>query len=179
MGNDRRTEPFRRIKLFPHIFFPPQLWRWADESGDFLDVEGFREWYRQQKISEDLRPHLPINDPTALEKPAEAGFRQRMSELAQAIQAIQQRNMTEQEALYNPVQAAARSGNRRQKQTTEQLQRQCQASHIEVVHLVLEACEREPDCIYDWLARAMLQYVLEVRLRECFAVSLLCNAFVS
>lgn len=49
-----------------------------------------------------------------------------MTELAQTIQKIQQRNLQDQEALYNPAPPAPSRGGRRQKMTQEQLQRQCQ-----------------------------------------------------
>lgn len=137
-----------------------KLWRWPGEDREFLDGEAFREWYRSSQVEEELRPYLANNDPTQTEKPAEAGFRQRMSELAQKIQ----QRIQAMDGELSGAQAARpgrRLGARPGAESSGGSARQLKTSHVEVIHMVMEAFEREPECLYDWLSTAVNFYVIE------------------
>lgn len=47
----------------------------------FLDWRSFLAWYREELVAAPLRELLPVYDNRAIETPAEAAFRTRMSDL--------------------------------------------------------------------------------------------------
>lgn len=48
------------------------------------------------------------------------------------------------------------------RQTREELDREAKAYQVEAIHTVLEALEREPQCLYDWFLHAITDYVMRV-----------------
>ena len=57
------------------------MWAWQNEDGstqNFYDAESFRQVVEEQHIEEELRALLPRPEGKPIEKPAEAGLRERM-----------------------------------------------------------------------------------------------------
>ena len=124
----------------------------------------------EKHLPPELKKHLPRDDLKSPEKPAEAAFRNRMTAL---LQKVQQSNMqTQEEAAAPPPKNHHRRGGKHEKGGGEANAPASQAAsaanyfgrdpNIAMIHIILEALERENEFLYQSLLQPVAAYVHEV-----------------
>ena len=117
-----------------------KMWRWPPENAEFHDSEVFRKYFEEKIVPERLQAAIP-KDPEGskpVESAAEAGLRQRMTELLSRIN--EQRNSAEETAFSRRI---VSHGPKRYDPHLAM-----RDAHVEMIATMLDALKQEHEALY-------------------------------
>ena len=130
-----------------------KLWQWPPGNAEFVDSESFRKHLEENLLKEELRAVLPREPEGSrpMERPAEAAFRQRMTDL---MAKVQEQRVAQEEAAAT---ASKRVTARRQDSTAT-----LRDTTIDIITLILSTLETEHESVYHHCLLPVTYYVSEV-----------------
>lgn len=139
-----------------------KIWHWPPEGLKFYDSDTFRKYLHENLLSEELLAALPREAPGAKipERPAEAGLRQRMTELQKSVT---QKRTAHEEAAQQHRQRSFTA--RRQQQSAEQTTYD-RDIHVDLIIEMMTALEHEHEFIYHHVLHPVCAYVCEALLND-------------
>ncbi|GIL82776.1 hypothetical protein Vretimale_8343 [Volvox reticuliferus] len=135
-----------------------KLWQWPADNAALYDAESFRQHITEKHIREELRRLLPRDEGRAIEKPAEAAFRQRMLDLLSKVQQSSSANSLRPSAAGASGEDGATRPYRRRGDPGSHLR----DANIELLSVLLEALAKENDNLYHSLLTPITTYVMEI-----------------
>ncbi|GLC41576.1 hypothetical protein PLESTM_001216400 [Pleodorina starrii] len=135
-----------------------KLWQWPADNSALYDAESFRQHITEKHIREELRRLLPRDEGRALEKPAEAAFRQRMLDLLSKVQQSTSANSLRPTVIGASGEDGAARPYRRRGDPGSHLR----DANIELLSVLLEALAKENDHLYHSLLTPITTYVMEI-----------------
>ncbi|GLI67376.1 hypothetical protein VaNZ11_011557 [Volvox africanus] len=135
-----------------------KLWQWPADNAALYDAESFRQHITEKHIREELRRLLPRDEGRAVEKPAEAAFRQRMLDLLSKVQQSSSVNSLRPSAAGVSGEDGATRPYRRRGDPGSHLR----DANIELLSVLLEALAKENDNLYHSLLTPITTYVMEI-----------------